>query len=37
MKTAKENNFFIEIIEKLKNKSDGQGIQDAIAKTGEVF
>ena len=37
MKTAKENNFFIEIIEKLKNKRDGQGIQDAIAKTGEVF
>ena len=31
MKTAKEN------IEKLKNKRDGQGIQDAIAKTGEVF
>lgn len=37
MKTAKENNFFIEIIEKLKKKKDGQGIPDAIAKTGEVF
>ena len=37
MKTAKENNFLIEIIEKLKNRKDGQGIQDAIAKTGEVF
>lgn len=37
MKTARENNFLIEIIEKLKKKKDGQGIQDAIAKTGEAF